>query len=103
MGDGTRARLKQDSFPWELDRTHLLMKAAAELDDLEHKLAAGTYVRAHGTLVASFENEPPNLVALYDQFPEAMHVFVDTVCSDRPALAGRDLYRIKGFGFHVGE
>ena len=103
MGDGTRARLKQDGFPWELERTHLLMKAAPELDDLEHKLAAGDYVRAHGTLVASFENEPPNLVALYDQFPEAMHVFVDTVCSDRPALAGRDLYRIKGFGFHAAE
>jgi hypothetical protein len=101
MGDGTRARLKQDGFPWAIDRTHLLMKAAPELDDLEHKLAAGTYVREHGTLVASFENEPPNLVALYDQFPEAMHVFVDTVCSDRPALAGRDLYRIRGFGLHA--
>jgi len=96
MGEGTRNRLLQDGFPFNTERTHLLLKAAFELDDLDHKQGASRYIRDHGTLIASFENEPPNLVALYDIFPEAMHVFVDTVCSDRPAPAGRDMYRIRG-------
>jgi hypothetical protein len=38
-----------------------------------------------------------NLVALYELFPDAMHVFVDTVMSDRGAKAINGLYRVKGF------
>jgi hypothetical protein len=101
MGDGTRAMLMRDGFPWEKERTHLLLKKAAHLPDLSHKTEAAEYVRAHGTLIASFENEPPNLVALSEIFPDAMHVFVDTVCSDHPALPGKNLYRIKGFSSHA--
>jgi len=96
MGDGTRNRLIQDGFPFNTERTHLILKKAFEIDDLDHKQEAARFIQNHGTLIASFENEPPNLVALYDIFPKAMHVFVDTVCSDRPAPAGRDMYRIKG-------
>jgi hypothetical protein len=101
MGDGTRANLIRDGFPWGVPRTHLLMKAAGHLPDLEHKKEAAHYIRKHGELVASFENEPPNLIALYELFPEAMHVFVDTVCSDHPAAAREGLYRIAGFSSHV--
>ena len=97
MGDGTRAMLLRDGFPWETERTHLLLKPAYGLPDLEHKINAAQFIRAHGELVASFENEPPNLVAIYEQFPDAMHVFVETVCSDHAAPAGRGLYRIRGF------
>jgi len=50
------------------------------------QVAAADYIRRHGTLVASFENEPPNVVALSKVFPDAMHVFVDTVCSDLGAM-----------------
>lgn len=101
MGDGTRATLLRDGFPWEVERTHLLLKKAAHLPDLDHKKEAAHYIRKHGRLVASFENEPPNLVALQEIFPEAMHVFVDTICSDHPALPAQGLYRIKGFETHV--
>jgi hypothetical protein len=97
MGDGTRANLLRDGFPWEVERTHLLLKKAAHLPDLDHKKEAAHYIRAHGTLVASFENEPPNIVALHEIFPEAMHVFVDTVCSDHPAHAREGLYKIARF------
>lgn len=101
MGDGTRETLIRDGFPWNTERTHLLLKKAAHLPDLEHKKEAAHYIRSHGTLVASFENEPPNLVALQELFPDAMHVFVDTICSDHPALAASGLYRIKGFESHA--
>jgi hypothetical protein len=97
MGVGTRECLLRDGFPWEKDRTHLLMKRAFEESDLDHKKEAAHYIRQHGTLIASFENEPKNLVALHALFPEAMHVFVDTICSDHEAPPARGLYRIAGF------
>jgi hypothetical protein len=97
MGDGTRANLIRDGFPWEVPRTHLLMKAESRIPDIDHKRGAADYLKKHGELIASFENEPPNLVALYEKFPEAMHIFVDTVCSDHAALPGKGFYRIRGF------
>lgn len=97
MGDGTREMLTRDGFPWDTARTHLLLKQAPHLPDLAHKTDAALFVRSQGALVASFENEPPNLVALAALFPDAMHVFVDTICSDHPAPAAQGLYRIKGF------
>ena len=40
-------------------------------------------VEKHGELIANFENEPKNLVAMQayfkEKYPQAMHVFVDTV------------------------
>jgi len=97
MGKGTHRRLVDDRFPIDVPRTRLLLKKNFELDDLEHKSAAADVVKTLGTLVASFENEPPNLIALSDLFPAAMHVFVDTVYSERPALPKAGLYRITGF------
>ena len=98
MGNGTRERLSQDGFPWGVSGTHLLLKPESSIPDLQHKLDAAQYVRQHGTLIASFENEPKNLSALYGQFPDAMHVFVDTVSSDHEAIPCLGLYRIRGFG-----
>jgi hypothetical protein len=98
MGEGTRRRLMQDGFPWEVPKTHLLLKPTASEPDLEHKLKAAEYIQKHGRLVASFENEPANLSALYGAFPDAMHVFVDTVSSDHEAVPRQGLYRIFGFG-----
>lgn len=98
MGEGTRSRLLQDGFPWDVPRTHLMLKSSTAAPDLEHKLEAAEYIRGHGTLVASFENEPANLSALYGAFPDAMHVFVDTVSSDHEAVPRQGLYRIQGFG-----
>lgn len=97
MGKGTRDRLLKDHFPFEKERTHLVLKKAFELDDLEHKAEATDFVKTVGSLVASFENEPPNLISFSEIFPDAMHVFVDTVYSDRPASPRPGLYRITGF------
>lgn len=97
MGDGTRANLLRDQFPWEVERTGLLLKKSADLDDLAHKRDAQHEIRKQGRLIASLENEPPNVVALSRIFPDAMHVFVDTVCSDHDCEPGVGLYRIQGF------
>jgi hypothetical protein len=99
MGEGTRRNLIRDGFPWNLHGTFLLMKPSFHMADLEYKKSAANWIRQQGTLVASFENEPPNVVALYELFPDAMHIFVDTVCSQHRALPGRGLYRICSFSF----
>jgi len=97
MGKGTRERLMADRFPFEIPRTRLLLKQNFKHDDLDHKSKAAEEVRKIGNLIASFENEAPNLIALSDLFPSGMHVFVDTVMSDRPAPPKAGLYRITGF------
>jgi hypothetical protein len=99
MGEGTRANLIRDGFPWDTERTQLLMKPAAHMDDLVFKKQAAGLVNGHGKLIASFENEPPNVAALHELLPEVMHVFVDTVCSDNLARPRRGLYRIDGFSY----
>lgn len=94
MGKGTRRNLERDGFP--LDAEYFL-KSARGVEDLEHKERVAREVRARGGLAASFENEPKNVVAIQRLIPEAMHVFVETFCSDHPAEPGRGLYRIRGF------
>lgn len=101
MGEGTRRNLIRDGFPWEVERTHLLMKPYFEMPDLEYKLSTASFIQQRGKLIASFENEPPNLAALYRIFPDAMHVFVDTVCSDHQASVCHGIYRIAGFSIPV--
>jgi hypothetical protein len=97
MGAGTRANLIRDGFPCDVARTHLCLKPAYGLPDLAHKTGAQELIRRLGTLVASVENEPANLVGIARLFPEAMHVFMDTIRSETPAPAHRGLYRIRGF------
>jgi hypothetical protein len=98
MMDGTLHNLKRDGFPLEPGRTEIMLKEAAHVPDLAHKQNAQHRIREMGTLVASFENEPVNLVGIAENFPEAMHIFVETICSDHPAPLHPNLYRIKTFG-----
>lgn len=95
MGRGTVQNLIRDGLPWNSERTHLLMKPRFAIPDLEFKLQASSDFCRSGALVASFENEPPNIAGLYRLFPEAMHVFVDTVCGNHGAIPYRGLYRIE--------
>lgn len=97
MEIGTRVTLGRDGFPIDQERTHLLMKPAREGDDMEFKVGAARALRSWGTLVASFENEPRNLMGLYKEFPDAIHVFVETICSETPAPVGLGLYKLRGF------
>ncbi len=99
MGHGTQESLLKQGFPFQVERTSLLLKKSPEISDIEHKKEASQFIRSHGNLVASFENEPANIVALYDLFPQAMHVFVETVCNDKPARPCQGLYRVRSFEY----
>ncbi len=96
MKEGTLRNLARDGFPIG-PNTQLRMKADREDDDVEHKVGVALHLQKQGEVVASFENEPRNFVALFQALPKSIHVFVDTICSDKPAPAVRGAYRLKRF------
>ena len=93
----TIENLKRDQFPWCDKNTHLVMKPSGVVLDVAHKQNVKPLVEKTGKLIASFENEPVNLVALSKTFPSAMHIFMDTVYSDHPTEPGKNLFRIQTF------
>ncbi len=93
----TIENLKRDRFPWCDKNTTLIMKPSAAIADVAHKASVKTPAEKTGEVVASFDNEPVNLVALSKVFPKAMHVFMDSVYSDHPSEPGKDLFRIQSF------
>lgn len=97
MGVGTVHNLRRDGFPLVPGRTRIVMKQQAHLSDADYKRQAAQEILKTGNVVASFENEPQNVVALFETFPEALHVFMHTVCSDKAAKAIHGIYKIKGF------
>jgi hypothetical protein len=97
MEEQTIHNLKRDNFPWCKNNTTLVMKPSGSVLDVAHKKNIKSFIDQNGTLLASFENEPINIVALSQVFPHAMHIFMDTVYSDHPTEPGKNLFRIKSF------
>ena len=97
MGQVTREKLKKDGFPIHAEHIHFYLKPQREGDDHDFKVAAAKEIQKRGKVVASFENEPRNVMGLYNLFSEAMHIFVETHCSDHEAQPGKGLYRIRSY------
>lgn len=97
MGEGTRRALAREKFPLDGARSQLWLKPRFEMDDAGFKREAASRLRDVGELLASFENEPKNLVMLRSEFPEALHVWLETVASEHPATPVRGVYRLKDF------
>lgn len=97
MRKGTEQNLVRDGFPYFTQGTRLIMREHAHWSDALHKTHQIQLLSNESHLVASFENEPINLVEMSKIAPQALHVFVDTVCSDTLVELGQNLYRIKGF------
>lgn len=95
MGKGTRQNLQRDGFPVRAPEDVWLKED--EVGDCAHKIRSVTRCLPLGTIAASFENEPSNTAALWTAVPSAAHVFVDTVCSEAPAIPLRGLHRITGY------
>jgi len=97
MRKGTETNLLRDGFPFGMQGTELLMRQEEDWSDEQHKAHQAAKLITRGFPIASFENEPVNLVTLSKLIPQAAHIFVDTVCSDQAAEPGKNLYAIKGF------
>ncbi len=98
MGFGTFDQLKKHGLPIELPRTRLILKPKRYIDDLDFKSGAAREIMELGEVVAAFENEPKNLIAMQKVFkPETMNIFIQTVSSDHPAPAGNQIFKINHF------
>lgn len=94
---GTLENLERDGFPLDPKCTSLWMKKDSTQLDWDYKRMTAGLLNKTFNVVASFENEPHNLATLFEALPDALHVFMDTVCSEKPAKALTGLYRIQGF------
>lgn len=78
MLEGTAAALRDRGFPIAHPRAVLVMKPDPKMGDLVFKKAVFDDVARVGPVAGVFENEPANLQAMADRFPDAIAVFVDT-------------------------
>ena len=100
MAFGTFDQLKRHGLPIEVERTRLILKPKRHLDDLDFKSSAAKLAQEWGTVIASFENEPKNLVAMAKVFgPETMNIFFQSVSSDHAAPGGKGVFKIQEFRF----
>ena len=98
MAFGTYDQLKQHGLPIEMERTRLILKPKRHINDIDFKSGVAKTVKGWGKVIASFENEPKNLIAMANEFnSDTMNVFIESVSSDHPAPAGKEIYRIKEF------
>lgn len=98
MSFGTFDQLKKHRLPIEADRSRLILKPKRHHDDIEFKSQAAGTIKSWGEVVASFENEPKNLVAMANVYdPTTMNIYIHTVSSDHPAPVGKGIYRIDDF------
>lgn len=84
MGRGTKYNLIAHGFPLDGKKAILMMKPDAKHDDLEFKRQAFSSIEKLGKVIAVFENEPANLNAMKERFPNATAVFLDTIHSPKP-------------------
>ncbi|HSI05241.1 MAG TPA: hypothetical protein VLC93_12220 [Myxococcota bacterium] len=97
MGEGTRIAIRNSGLPEPSDRVQLYLKPRADMDDAEFKRSVRAAIAASGKVVATFDNAPANVVVLSKSFPDAAHVFVDTIYDSAPVEVRDGLYRVKGF------
>ena len=83
MGAGTRAALRAHGFPLD-ERSELILKDRFETPDAEFKAKALPAILRRGPVLATFDNEPANVVVFNTGFKTATNVFVDTDYSDKP-------------------
>lgn len=97
MYDGTVASLKTHGFPLAHLRSHLYMKPDTVTRDWNFKRKARRDIASYGTLVAFFDNEPPNANEFLEAFPKAIIVLVDTKCAPGHPQLRRGVKKIKDF------
>lgn len=75
---GTTTSLQKWNFPLGVRGAQLVLKPRFDEPDDTFKQASLDAISALGTIVASFENEPGNLTAMAQRWPDAAVVFLDT-------------------------
>ncbi|MBX5481767.1 MAG: hypothetical protein IRZ16_07985 [Myxococcaceae bacterium] len=85
MREGSVGAMKRHGFPTpDQPRVHLIMKPSLRVDDDTFKRDAHARLRALGTVIAAFDNEPTHANDYRRQFPEATVIHLATDHSGRP-------------------
>jgi len=95
MRAGTEAALRRHGFPFDDDRTELIVKRHIDDDDTVYKRQALESIQ--GEIVLFLDNEPSNVNAFADSHPEALVVWLRTDHSPRPVRVYGNLPRLFGF------
>lgn len=79
MGQGTVLSFTDRGFPYWRGRCELNLKFDKSEPDGHYKSRALEDVRSlHGTVIATFDNEPKNVVIMKQSFPDALNFWVKT-------------------------
>lgn len=96
MGKGTLKNLQELEFPLK-ELTHLIMKPDARIPDLEFKTSVLDNLKQFGEVIAIFENEGKNLVAMANKYQNATKVILDTIKSPDQPKFPFEVHQIKNF------
>jgi len=98
MGLGTIDQIREAGFPpVDNARVLLMLKPDKRMSDLAFKERALADIRARGTVVAGFDNEPANVNLFKRHFPDAIIVHLDTVYSAKAPGLDPGISRIRDF------
>jgi predicted secreted acid phosphatase len=84
MRRGTVESFERLGFPVPGERVHLLMKPTLDVHDDDYKVGACEEIRAMGSVLAAFDNEPTHANCYRRAFPDARVVHMATDHSGRP-------------------
>lgn len=97
MRSGTIESLISSGLPYDGKTAILITKENFATPDVEYKKGAFKDIELLGTVVAVFENEPKNLNAMIEYFPEAIAFFLDIKHSSTMVKPSSKAIRIKNY------
>lgn len=97
MRSGTIESLISSGLPYDGSTAVLITKEHFETPDVEYKKSAFKDIELLGTVVGVFENEPKNLNAMIEYFPEAIAFFLDIKHSPTTVKPSSKAIRIKNY------
>jgi predicted secreted acid phosphatase len=93
MRDCTVRSIRSNGLPLDASAT-LMLKPEKTIPDVVFKQTAFIEIERLGTVVAAFDNEPANVNAMADQFPNAQVVYIETRHSNKPDLPKENIPHI---------
>jgi hypothetical protein len=94
MKDCTMESFRLNGLPVD-ERATLMLKPHKDLSDVEFKQAAFKTIEQLGSVIAGFDNEPANVNAMSQYFPQAEIIFIETRHSSRPDKPFPELEHLK--------
>ncbi len=86
MYQGTIEALESLGFPIHKPNIHVMLKPDTSTSDHDFKRSALEEIAALGRVIASFENELPNLNVMAERFPDALMIWRNTLYAPNPPL-----------------